>query len=123
MVAKQLQTQLTPSPNEVGINDDKNQRRKILTVFCIFDDIIKALKMQVDKQQQMSDSEVLTFACIAHQYFGSNCQATLSFFKPIDQPLFLRIPSKSPFTVRIHCFLDFPPTSKFVGALHSWGWL
>ena len=63
---------------------------EILITFCIIDDIIKAMGMQGDKQQEMSNSEVLTVAYIAHQYFGANYQATLSFLKSSGQSLFRR---------------------------------
>ncbi len=81
----------------------------ILITFCIIDDVIKAMGMQGDKQQEMSNSEVLTVACIAHQYFGANYQATLSFLKSSGQSLFRRVLSKSRFTRRLHIFLDFLP--------------
>lgn len=65
--------------------------------------------MQGDKQQEMSNSEVLTVAYIAHQYFGANYQATLSFLKSSGQSLFRRVLSKSRFIRRLHRFLDFLP--------------
>ncbi|MCS7254790.1 MAG: hypothetical protein RMK18_12405 [Armatimonadota bacterium] len=38
---------------------------KILIIFCIIDDVIKALGIQNDKQQGTSESEVLTIAGIS----------------------------------------------------------
>ncbi len=88
------------------INLDKDQ---ILITFCLIDDIIKAMGWKGDKQQKMSDSEVLTLACLSHQYFGGNYQATLSFLLATDQSLFPNLLSKSRFIRRLHRFLDFLP--------------
>ncbi len=79
---------------------------QILIIFCLIDDIIKAMGWKGDKQQKMSDSEVLTVACIAHQYFSGDYQVTLSFLKTTDQSLFKNLLSKSRFIRRLHRFLD-----------------
>ncbi|MCS7252453.1 MAG: hypothetical protein N2381_07525 [Armatimonadetes bacterium] len=83
---------------------------EILITFCIIDGILKALGMQGAKQQEMSESEVLTLAWISHRYFCANYQATLSFLASTYQTLFPRILSKSRFARRIHYFLEFLPT-------------
>jgi hypothetical protein len=41
-----------------------------------------------DKQQKMSESEVLTVAFISHRYFGGNYKATLSFLSSANLSLF-----------------------------------
>ena len=39
--------------------------REIITIYCIVDDILKALNIKDDPQTKMSSSEVLTTAIVA----------------------------------------------------------
>ena len=43
-----------------------------VAVFCLLDDLLKAMHHYEDRQCVMSDAEVLTTAVIASLYFGGN---------------------------------------------------
>jgi hypothetical protein len=45
---------------------------QIVAVFCLCDDMLKALHHYQDPQCQMTDSEVMTTAIIAALHFGGN---------------------------------------------------
>jgi hypothetical protein len=42
---------------------------QIVVVFCLIDDLLKALRHPEDRQCQMSDAEVMTIAIVAMLYF------------------------------------------------------
>ena len=52
---------------------------QLITIFCIIDDILRALKIKDDKQAKMSSSEILTTAIVACLFFGGNFRRSLSF--------------------------------------------
>ncbi|MFA0758519.1 MAG: hypothetical protein NOOUEUKL_001184 [Candidatus Fervidibacter sp.] len=83
---------------------------EILITFPIIDDVIKAMGMQGDKQQKISESEVLTVAFISHRYFGGNYKATLSFLNSANQSLFNNLLSKSRFMRRLHRWFGLLPS-------------
>lgn len=45
---------------------------EIIAIYCLCDDILKALNHQCDPQQQMSDAEVMTTAIVSMLYNGGN---------------------------------------------------
>ena len=45
---------------------------QIVAVFCLVDDMLKALNHREDQQCQMNDAEVITTAIIAALFFGGN---------------------------------------------------
>jgi hypothetical protein len=45
---------------------------QIVAVFCLCDDMLKALHHEEDPQSQISDAEVMTTAIVAALYFGGN---------------------------------------------------
>ena len=47
---------------------------QIVAVFCLCDDMLKALDHAEDPQSQISDAEVMTTAIIAALYFGGNIE-------------------------------------------------
>jgi len=50
---------------------------QIIVVYCLSDDMLKALHHHEDKQRQMSDAEVMTTAVVARLYFQGNfCKAS-----------------------------------------------
>ena len=50
---------------------------QIIVVYCLIDDMLKALHHYEDKQRQMSDAEVMTTAIVATMYFKGNfCMAS-----------------------------------------------
>ena len=45
---------------------------QIVAVFCLCDDMLKALHHAEDPQSQVSDAEVMTTGIVAALYFGGN---------------------------------------------------
>ena len=77
---------------------------QIIVVYCLIDDMLKALHHYEDKQRQMSDAEVMTTAVVATLYFKGNfCMASrfLSDGKYIPTML-----GKSRFNRRLHNIAD-----------------
>jgi hypothetical protein len=48
--------------------------KQIVLVYCLCDDVLRALNHYEDAQRQMSDAEVLTTAIVAALYFGGNIE-------------------------------------------------
>ncbi len=51
----------------------------IITVFCLCDDLVKALNIKEDKQVKMSNAEVMTVALSAALFFNGNFQRSREF--------------------------------------------
>lgn len=45
---------------------------QIILIYCLCDDLLKAMRHREDGQCQMSDAEVMTVALVAARYFGGN---------------------------------------------------
>src|ERR1700753_4400071 len=76
----------------------------VLAIYCLCDDLLKALKHQEDPQRQMSDAEVMTTAIVAALHFGGNFQRARDFLgTPRYIPAML---SKSQFSRRLHASRD-----------------
>ena len=45
---------------------------QIVVVFCLCDDLLKAMQHHEDSQRQMTDAEVMTTAIVAMLYFKGN---------------------------------------------------
>jgi hypothetical protein len=72
----------------------------ILAIYCLCDDLLKALKHQEDQQRQMSDAEVMTTAIVAALHFRGNFERARSLLKsPRYIPGML---SRSQFNRRLH---------------------
>jgi Transposase DDE domain len=72
----------------------------VLAIYCLCDDLLKALPHQQDPQPLMSDAEVMTTAIVAALYFGGNFErARLLLQSPRYVPHLL---SKSQFNRRLH---------------------
>ena len=54
---------------------------KIITLYCIVDDILKAMHHQEDKRVRVSDSEVITTAFVAALYFGGHLDHARHFMQ------------------------------------------
>jgi hypothetical protein len=48
---------------------------KIIAIFCLCDDLLKAMHHQEDCQCQMNDAEIMTTAFIAALFFRGNHEA------------------------------------------------
>jgi len=53
---------------------------KIITTFCILDDLLTILHHRNDPQAKAPDSEILTIAIVACQEFGGNMRKALHRF-------------------------------------------
>ena len=72
----------------------------VLAIYCLCDDLLRALQHQEDPQRLMSDAEVMTTAIIAALYFGGNFERARSLLAaPRYVPHML---SKSQFNRRLH---------------------
>ena len=96
----------------------KWEEDEVLIAFCIIDDVLKALGWKRDPQQEMSDSEVLTVAWMAHRYFGANYAATLKCLRAVKQNLFSHLLSPSRFNRRLHRLRDFLQWLVYIPGIH-----
>jgi hypothetical protein len=68
-------------------------------IYCIVQDILKAIKHQENKQREMSDAEVITQAIVAMKEFGGNFEKAKRWLYPKYIPNQL---SRSRFNRRLH---------------------
>jgi hypothetical protein len=73
---------------------------QIVAVYCLCDDLLKALYHHEDRQCQMSDAEVMTVAIIATLYFRGNFEIARRFLH--EQGYIQRTLSKSRLNRRMH---------------------
>ncbi|MCA1850116.1 MAG: IS982 family transposase [Acidobacteria bacterium] len=69
-------------------------------LYCIVDDLLKAIGHLEDTRRTMSDSEVLTTALVAAQFFGSNLESARCFLQ--ETGLMPRMLSRSRLCRRLH---------------------
>ena len=72
---------------------------QIITMYCFFDELLKAVGHQDDKQAQLSTAEVMTVALVAAEFFTGNQQLALVF---LTSHKYIKPFSKSRFNRRIH---------------------
>ncbi len=73
-----------------------------LLVYCIADDLLKALQVPQNPRCRISNAEVLTLAVLAHLYHHGNYRAVLTTFTHLPQTLFPYVPQESGFNKRLH---------------------
>ncbi len=73
---------------------------KIIALYCIVDDILKAVEHKEDKRRKVSDSEVITTALVSALYFGGHQDNARQFMKIAK--LVPRMLDKSRFNRRLH---------------------
>jgi len=73
---------------------------QIVAVFCLVDDMLKAIHHYEDPQCEMRDAELMTTAIIATLYFGGNYTHARSLLS--SQGYVSRMLSKSRFSRRLH---------------------
>lgn len=76
----------------------------IVAVFCLCDDMLKALHHYEDRQNQMSDAEVMTTAIVAALFFGGNMEKARNHLH--DYGYVPKMLSKSRFNRRFHRLSD-----------------
>jgi Transposase DDE domain len=73
---------------------------EIVAIYCLCDDILKAMNHRSDEQQQMSDAEVMTTAIVAAIYFCGNFEKAR---KQLSEPHYIpTMLSKSRLNRRLH---------------------
>ncbi len=73
---------------------------EIVAIYCLCDDILKAMNHRSDEQQQMSDVEVMTTAIVAAIYFCGNFEKAR---KQLSEPHYIpTMLSKSRLNRRLH---------------------
>ncbi len=73
---------------------------QIVAVFCLCDDLLKAIDHFEDRQCQMSDAEVMTATIVAMLYFRGNYEVARRFLH--DRGYLPNVLSKSRFNRRLH---------------------
>jgi hypothetical protein len=82
----------------------KHMDGQIVAVFCLCDDILKALYHREDRQRRITDAEIMTIALTAALYFGGN-QAKANRFL-YEQGYIKYLLSRSRFNRRLHRLSD-----------------
>jgi hypothetical protein len=73
---------------------------KIIAIFCLCDDLLKAMHHQEDRQCQMNDAEIMTTAFIAALFFRGNHESARTLLKQYGY--ISHMVSKSRFSRRLH---------------------
>src|SRR5262245_31562731 len=73
---------------------------KIIAIFCLCDDLLKAMHHQEDCQCQMNDAEIMTTAFIAALFFRGNHESARAMLK--QHGYIPHMVSKSRFSRRLH---------------------
>ena len=73
---------------------------QIIVIYCLCDDLLKAMMHREDSQCQMSDAEVMTVALVAMCYFSGNYHLSRLFL--VEQGYIPRMLHKSRFSRRLH---------------------
>ena len=77
---------------------------QITAIYCLCDDVLKALRHYEDPQRQMSDAEVMTTAIVAALYFAGNLERARAL---LAQPRYIpRMLSRSRFNRRLHALRE-----------------
>jgi hypothetical protein len=77
---------------------------QIVAVFCLCDDMLKALHHYEDPQSQISDAEVMTTAIVAALYFGGNIEKARVHLQ--EYGYIPKMLGKSRFNRRLHRIAD-----------------
>lgn len=77
---------------------------KIISIYCIVDDILKGIGYKEDLRRKVSDSEIITTVVVSVLYFGGHIDNERSFMKITGMvPAML---DKSRFSRRLHQLSD-----------------
>ncbi len=73
---------------------------EIVAIYCLCDDIRRAMNHQSDPQQQVSDAEVMTTAIVAVLYFSGNFEKARKY---LSEPQYIpKMVSRSRLNRRLH---------------------
>jgi len=87
----------------------------VVALYCITDDLLKAIGHSDDCRRELSDAEVITTALTATLYFGGNLETARAFMK--QSGFMPRMLSKSRLCRRLHKIEDLA-----VSLFHQMGW-
>jgi hypothetical protein len=73
---------------------------KIIAIFCLCDDLLKAMHHQEDRQCQMNDAEIMTTAFIASLFFRGNHESARAMLQ--QHGYITHMVSQSRFSRRLH---------------------
>jgi hypothetical protein len=73
---------------------------KIIAIFCLCDDLLKAMHHQEDRQCQMNDADIMTTAFIAALFFRGNHESARAMLK--QHGYIIHIVRKSRLRRRLH---------------------
>jgi hypothetical protein len=85
---------------ETTIDQEGHMDSQIVAVFCLSDDLLKALYHHEDPQCKLSDAEVMTIAIVAMLFFRGNFEVARRFLH--EQGYLPTVLSKSRFNRRLH---------------------
>lgn len=88
----------------------------VVALYCITDDLLKAINHRQDCRCQLSDAEVVTTAFTASLYFAGNLETARTFMK--QSGLMPKMLSKSRLCRRLHKIEDL-----MVNLFHQLGWV
>jgi hypothetical protein len=95
-------------PLQLGYPDHQSKGKlmdtQIVAVFCLCDDMLKALQHCENAQCQMSDAEVMTTAIVAMLYFKGNFRLTSQYL--YEYHYIPNMLSRSRFNRRVHRIAD-----------------
>ena len=77
---------------------------KIIATFCLYDDLLKAMHHQEDRQCQMNDAEIMTTAFVASLFFRGNHESARAMLQQYGY--IPHMVSKSRFNRRLHRIKD-----------------
>jgi len=77
---------------------------KIISIYCIVDDILKGIEHKEDSRRRVSDSEIITTALVSALYFGGHIDNSRNFMKMTG--LVPDMLDKSRFNRRLHQLSD-----------------
>lgn len=78
----------------------KLSRDKVIAIYCIVDDMLKAIKHPEDIRRRVSDSEVITTALVSAVYFGGHHDHAIGFMRATN--MIPEMLSGSRFSRRVH---------------------
>lgn len=78
---------------------------KVISIFCLVDDLLKAIEHPEDVRRRINDSEVITTALVSAMYFGGHHQHAIGFMKATG------------------CIPNMLESSRFCRRVHQVGWL
>ncbi len=85
----------------------KAMEDRIVAVYCLTDDILKALNHYEDPRCRMTDAEIMTAAVCAVMFFGGNFEKSRALLRsPKYMPDMPDMPEKSRFCRRLHRIRD-----------------